>query len=145
VQFTTHKRRQPPPIIIISLVDILVVLLIFLIVTTTFRQHPALKLVLPDSRQTAQTQAIEDILVVTIARKGPDQPYLPYLGNDQVPVTLAKLESRLKAAAVKNPRVALSIRSDTEAPFGLVVKVMDAAKSARVKSVNAFTKQAVRP
>ena len=37
--------------IIISLIDILIVLLIFLMVTTSFKQFPAVKLTLPESRQ----------------------------------------------------------------------------------------------
>lgn len=135
MQFTIRKRRQPPNIIIISLVDILIVLLIFMMVTTTFKQQPALKLALPESKQTPRAGAAEDHLVVTIARQ---EPYL-YLGPR--PVTLDKLTDELKAQASKNPKIDLSIRADTEAPFGQIVKVMDAAKAAGIRAVSAFTKQ----
>src|SRR5262249_47724727 len=57
MKFSNRKRRQAPTIIIISLIDILIVLLIFLMVTTTFKQQPALKLVLPESRQAKQGTA----------------------------------------------------------------------------------------
>ena len=134
MQFTVRKRRQPPPIIIISLIDILIVLLIFLMVTTTFKQRPALKLALPESKQTPKTGSSEDDLVVTIARQ---EPFL-YIGPRAV--TLDKLQSELKSRAAQNPKVSLSIRADTDAPFGQIVKVMDAAKAADIRAVNAFTK-----
>ena len=90
MQFTIRKRRQPPTIIIISLIDILIVLLIFMMVTTTFKQQPALKLVLPESKQTPKTGATEDNLIVTIAKQ---EPYL-YLGPR--PVTLDKLQEEFR-------------------------------------------------
>ena len=70
MKFITRKRRQAPTIIIISLIDILIVLLIFLMVTTTFKQQPALKLTLPESKN-AKAGAMEGNLVVTIATNAP--------------------------------------------------------------------------
>jgi biopolymer transport protein ExbD len=139
MQFTIRKRRQPPTIIIISLIDILIVLLIFMMVTTTFKQQPALKLVLPESKQTPKTGAAEDNLIVTIAKQ---DPYL-YLGPR--PVTLDKLEHELKAGAAANPRLRLSVRPDEGAPIGQLVKVMDAAKAAGIKDVSMFTKAVGQP
>ena len=139
MQFTIRKRRQPPTIIIISLIDILIVLLIFMMVTTTFKQQPALKLALPESKQTPKTGATEDQMIVTIARQ---EPYL-YLGPR--PVTLEKLQEELTTHAAQNPRITLAIRADTEAPFGQIVKVMDAARAAGIKMVNAFAKTAAQP
>jgi biopolymer transport protein ExbD len=137
MQFITRKRRQAPAVIIISLIDILIVLLIFLMVTTTFKQQPALQLALPESKQ-AQKGAAEANLVVTIARQ---EPYL-YLGPR--PVTLEKLQQELAGSAAQNPNVVLSIRPDTDAPVGQLVRVLDAAKAARIK-VSLFTKKAGEP
>ena len=135
-----RKRRQPPPIIIISLIDILIVLLIFLMVTTTFKQQPALKLALPESKQTPKPGSTENNLVITISK---EEPYL-YLGPRAV--TLVKLEEELKASAAKNPQVSVSIRADTAAPVGQLVKVMDAAKVAGIKAaISMFTKAAGEP
>ncbi len=132
MQFTVHKRRHAPSVIIISLIDVLIVVLIFLMVTTTFKQQPAVKLVLPESKQ-SKTGASENALVVTIPNKGPLS-----LGTD--PVTLDKLQERLVDAVRKNSETSLSIRADTDAPFGQVIKVMDAAKAANIKVVSAYTK-----
>jgi len=132
MRFTTRKHRNPPSVIIVSLIDVLIVVLIFMMVSSTFKQHPALRLALPESKQTPTPPDPGGQMVVTIAREGD-----LYLGT--LPVTLADLEARLKAGASQNAELKLSIRADTSAPFGRIVKVMDAAKGAGIKTVNAFT------
>jgi biopolymer transport protein ExbD len=136
MKFITRKRRSAPTIIIISLIDILIVLLIFLMVSTTFKQQPALKLALPESKQGKPGASENSPLVVNIAKQA---PYL-YLNAD--PVTAERLQSELMSRVAKNPQLTLAIRADTDAPFGQIVKVMDMAKLAHVKSVSAFTKNA---
>ncbi len=135
MKFSERKRRQAPAIIIISLIDILIVLLIFLMVTTTFRQQPALKLVLPESKQ-AKPGASEapQTLIVTIAK---DEPYF-YLGRH--PITSDRLQEELAANANKNHDVSVSLQPDTGAPWGQVLKVWDAAKLAGIKSIHVLTK-----
>ena len=44
--------------------------------------------------------------------------------------------------ALKNPDVQLAIRADEGSPFGRIVRVMDAAKAAGIKTVSAFTRKA---
>ena len=139
MQFTVRKSRKPPTVIIVSLIDVLIVVLIFLMVATTFKQQPSIKLALPESKNTPKPGAAEDNIVVTVAKQ---EPYL-YVG--QRPVTFDKLEEELKSRAAQNPRISLAIRADTEAPFGQVVKVMDAAKAAGIKLASAYTKAPAQP
>jgi len=135
MRFVQNKRRSSPAIIIVALIDILIVLLIFLIVTTTFKQQPALKLALPESNQ-PKLGATESVpVLITVAKA---EPFF-YLGPN--PVTLERLQNELKDRAVANPEVQVTIRADTEAPFGKIVNVMDAAKAANVKNINALTQQ----
>ena len=134
MRFITRKPRNPPSVIIVSLIDVLIVVLIFMMVATTFRQHPALRLALPESRQTSKPGDTGDTLIVTIAKEE------PHLHLAERPVTLEKLLTELKASTARNPHVSLSIRADAGAPWGEVVKVMDAAKEAGITMVNAFTK-----
>lgn len=138
MRFFTKRRRQPPAIIIVALIDILIVLLIFLMVTTTFKQQPALKLALPESTQAQKTGAHEDApLVLSIDSTG-----ILRLGTDERPVTADSLKERLVAAIAKTPSLKLAISADKNAPFGQIIKVMDAAKAAGIKTINAFTKEA---
>jgi len=134
MQFTVRKRRSPPAVIIISLIDVLLVVLIFLMVTTTSKQQPAVKLVLPESKQ-AKPGSSENALVVTISKQG-----VLSLGKEENAMTPDKLQEHLIEEVRKNPAATLSIRADTDAPFGRVFKVMDAAKAANIKVVSAFTK-----
>jgi biopolymer transport protein ExbD len=138
MRFFIQKRRQPPAVIIVALIDILIVLLIFLMVTTTFKQQPALKLALPESSQALKTGATETPpVVVSITADGGI-----FLGVDKLPVTIERLKDELAAHVAKTPGVKLAISADKNAPFGQIVKIMDVAKEAGVKTVSAFTKSA---
>ena len=139
MKFLTHKRRNPPSIIIVSLIDVLIVVLIFLMVTTTFKNQPAVKLTLPESSQSKAGARDENVpLVVTIDKTGP-------LFLDKQPVSMDRLTERLIAAVKQKPDLRLAINADKEAPFGLIIKVMDAAKVANIKLVSAFTKSEAAP
>ncbi|MBI3874752.1 MAG: biopolymer transporter ExbD [Verrucomicrobia bacterium] len=136
MRFLLRKRRNPPSVIIVSLIDVLMVVLIFLVVSTTFKQQPAIKLALPVSKQAKEGATENAPLVVTVAKQ---EPHL-YLGDK--PVTIQRLEEELALRVSSNPQATLSIRADTDAPFGEIVKVMDAARAAKIQSVTAFTKPA---
>jgi biopolymer transport protein ExbD len=137
MQFIARKRRQPPAVIIISLIDILIVLLIFLMVTTTFKQQPALKLSLPESKQ-AQKGVAEANLVVTIAK---EEPFY-YLGKK--PVTFDRLQQEITAGAAQNPPPSLFIRTDKGAMIEQLVKVMDVARASKLE-VKLLTKISGQP
>ncbi|HXT10234.1 MAG TPA: biopolymer transporter ExbD [Candidatus Angelobacter sp.] len=141
MQFRAQKRRQTPAVIIVALIDVLIVLLIFLMVTTTFRQQPALRLALPESSQAHKTGANENApLIVSIDSKGALR-----IGAEARPVTPDQLKTELTAEAGKKPDLQVAISADKNAPFGEIVKVMDAAKEAHIKIVNAFTKENPKP
>lgn len=141
MRFFVRKRRQTPTVIIVALIDVLIVLLIFLMVTTTFKQQPALRLALPESSSAQKSGANETPpLVVSIDPQGNLR-----LGPDGRPVTFDQLKSELVTLAGRGPEVRLAISADKAAPFGQIVKVMDAAKEAKIKMVNAFTKEAAKP
>jgi biopolymer transport protein ExbD len=135
MKFTNSRSRHPPTIIIISLIDILIVLLIFLVVTTTFKQQPALKLVLPESNQ-AKTGFVDEKrnLLLTVARQ---EPFF-YLG--QKAVTVDRLKQELVAAA-RDPLVSVSIQPDTGATVGQFMKAWDAVAAAGIRNVRVVAKK----
>jgi biopolymer transport protein ExbD len=140
MRFLLRKRKQTPTVIIVALIDVLIVLLIFLMVTTTFKQQPAIRIALPESSQ-AQKPGVDEKapLVVSIDAKGNLR-----LGSDSLPVTEERLKTELVARQQKDPELKLAISADKDAPFGQIIKVMDAAKAANIKMVNAFTREAAR-
>ena len=142
MRFYVRKRRQAPAIIIVALIDILIVLLIFLMTTTVFKQQPALKLALPESSEAVKSGASETApLIVSVDTKG-----ILRVGVDNTPVTYELLKQKLSESVAKTPDLRLAISADKDAPWGQVVRVMDAAKEANVKqgNVKAFIKQAAK-
>jgi len=133
MRFYTRKRRSPT-INIVSLIDILVILLIFFIATSTFKKtQPQLEINLPESKTaTAAAAAKTEPLVLRV--KAADQITL-----DDKPVTLANLATALSTARKQDPQRAIAMQADKQAPFGVVVQVLDALKQAGVKNIPAFT------
>jgi biopolymer transport protein ExbD len=130
MQFT-RKRRRPPMINIIPLIDVLVVLLIFYIATTVFKKpEPKIKIVLPDShRAVATPNTPPTILFVTEDSK-------LFLGD--TPIEIDKLSDTLKEKMTTDPGFKVAMKADTKAPFGFIVKVMDAAHAAGMGDLPTF-------
>jgi biopolymer transport protein ExbD len=143
MRFYIRQQRRPPAVIIVALIDILIVMLIFVMVTTTFKQQPAVRLALPESSQAQKTGAQENApMVVSIDPQG-----ILRFGPDAKPVTLERLKEQLSQETAKNPDLRLAIAADKAAPWGQVVKVMDAAKEAKLKTpmINAYMREAAKP
>jgi biopolymer transport protein ExbD len=141
MHFYVRKRRTTPAVIIVALIDVLIVLVIFLLVTTTFKQQSALRLQLPESSEAKKIGANENPpLVVGIDAQGNLR-----LGAEAMPVTIDQLKTQLFADVAKNPELRLAVSADKNAPWGQIVKVMDIAKEAKIKSLNAFTKETTKP
>lgn len=141
MRFFVRKRRTAPTVIIVALIDVLIVMLIFLMVTTTFKQQPAVKLALPESTQAARAGADENApLIVTIDPQGTLR-----VGSEARPVTIERFAEELLARAAQNKDLRVAISADKAAPVGQFIKVLDAAKAAKVKGVSAYTKEPARP
>src|ERR1700726_3663429 len=121
MRFFIRKKRQPPAVIIVALIDVLIVVLIFLMVTTTFKKpQPSLKLALPESNQATKSGASETPpLVIAIEENGNLR-----FGPEGKLCTPDDLKKELLSAVAKNPQLKLSLKADTKAPFGRIVKVM---------------------
>lgn len=138
MKFYTRKRRLPT-VIIVALIDIFVILLIFVIVTTTFkRSQPSVAIKLPEStsRDEVPFETREKSITLQVSPEGTvvlgDQP----LADNTLETMVAALRPLLEA---ERP---LALEADTEAPFGVVLRVMDALKQAGAKgTLPAFTEQ----
>lgn len=133
MRFYTRKKRSPQ-LIIVSLIDILAILLIFFIVSTTFRkEQPRLQINLPESRS-AEIVAAENRDPLVLRVKSAED-----ISLDNDPIALESLAAALKTARNSSPDRPIAMQADREAPFGVVVKVLDALKQAGVKNIPAFT------
>lgn len=139
MQFYTRKRRSPI-INVVSLIDILAILLIFFIVTTNFRKpQPRLQINLPDSTA-ADTAPAESTQPLILRVKDSEEITL-----DEQPATLDTLTGMLRAAREAQPGRAIALQADRDAPFGVIVTVLDALKAAGLKDVPAFTQPQKTP
>ncbi len=133
MQFYTRKRRNLF-VNVVSLIDILAILLIFFIVTTTFRKkQPQVQINLPEPKE-AETSPAPSTEPVVLRVKNSDQ-----ISLDDKPVALDQLAAAIQSAREAQPQRGIALQADREAPFGVVVKVLDALKQAGIQDVPAFT------
>ena len=138
--FQPTKAQRPPTIRLINLVDVLFILLIFFIATTTFRatSPTAVKLVLPEAK-TAEEVGREKVDRLNIAVGSDETIYL-----DNKPVALSVLEKALRDAKEKNPKLQVQFSADKTVSYGTVVAIVDAARSAGIPDITAFTKKSAK-
>ena len=138
--FEPSKSQRPPIIRVINLVDVLFILLIFFIATTTFRATlpTAVKLALPEAK-TAEEIGREKVDRLSIAVGSDETIYL-----DNKPVALSVLEKALRDAKEKNPKVQVQFSADKTVSYGTVVAIVDAARSAGIPDITAFTKKSAK-
>jgi biopolymer transport protein ExbD len=113
MQFARKKRRQPI-INIISMIDILVVLLIFYIATTQAK---------------STTEAVPSTIYVSSDSK---------IFFDDAPIEADKLGDLLKSKMDANPQFKVAMKADKNAPFAIIVKVMDAANYAHIANLSTY-------
>jgi biopolymer transport protein ExbD len=138
--FETSKSHRTPVIRVINLVDVLFILLIFFIATTTFRETAptAVKLALPEAK-TAEEVGHEKVNRVSIAVGSDETVYL-----DNKPIALSGLETALREAKEKNPKLEVQFSADKSVSYGTIVAIVDAARAAGIPDITAFTKKSAK-
>ncbi len=127
-----RRRRVSPVITIVSLVDILTMVLMFFVYTTTFKTAtPQVQIVLPES--TSGTQATSQTKPAFLAIDKTGDVFL-----DEKPISVDQLGDAMKKLQGEGRNVAM--KADEEAPFGKIMKVLDALKTAGVEHIPALTR-----
>ncbi|QSR89091.1 ExbD/TolR family protein [Methylacidiphilum caldifontis] len=126
------KSNRKPLINLVSLIDILSIVLLFFVVTTTFqREEPAVKIDLPKSVRSKPIRAdLPKIIFVTEDKK-------IFLDNN--PVEPDKLGEILKKTISENPNAKIALKASKNAPFEIIIQVMDAVKFAGIPNLPTFT------
>jgi len=119
MNFRPQKKGRGLIINVTSLIDVMFLLLIFFMVTSTFKNQPAINLVLP--RSATATETVDTPTVIYLTSTG--QVYLndTLLADEEVERTLAQLH-----AASGEERMVL--RADENASHGDVVELIDTIK-----------------
>jgi biopolymer transport protein ExbD len=133
-----NKPRRKPTIIIVTMIDVFCVLLIFFIVATTFRKSlPAVNIVLPEAKASEQ-QNLTEPRVISVTKN--EKIYL-----DGKEISLEQLSDKFKKWGEQKPLPPVALQADKKAPFGLIIKIMDAAKGAGFPQIPVFTEQEGQP
>jgi biopolymer transport protein TolR len=113
------------------LVDVMLVLLIIFMVTAPLMQQ-GVKVDLPEANAEPMKSSTEERLVLTLSKEGK-----AYLGKSEIPIEriteLLSTNEKLKADKE------LYLHADQSLPYGLVVKVMAAAKAGGAETLGMVT------
>lgn len=126
----SRPRSRAPRIDISPLIDVVFQLLLFYAVTTQFVTPERLKLQLPEARtaEAAKTTRPEEAEVL-VTSSG------EILVANRV-VSEDRLEAEMRALLKGQPERSITIRGDKGAPYGTVMKVLDAARLAGAQHIN---------
>jgi len=119
MNFRPSKKGRGLIINITSLIDVMFLLLIFFMVTSTFKNQPAINLVLPRSATASETVDTPAILFLTAA----GEVYL----NDSL-IDLDSLAERLERMHIESGEDRMVLRADEKAAHGDVVELIDTIK-----------------
>ena len=106
-----------------SLTDIVLLLVIFFLLTSQFVIQTGVKVKLPGSKTNEQSEPTK--MIVTVTADG-----VIYAGSEQI--NIDQLTKKLEEMKTKNAPGNLIIRADKTVQIELVIKVIDAAKTAGI-------------
>ena len=121
------RRKSESEVNLTPMLDVVFIMLIFFIVTASFVKESGIEI----SRPGASTAVRKEKGNILIAISANDQIWM-----NRRQVDPRALRANIERAHAENPQGAVIIQADKEAKTGLLVQVMDAARSAGVKSVS---------
>ena len=127
MNFRPAQKKSGPILNVTSLIDVMFLLLIFFMVTSTFKNQPAITMVLPRSSTAVETVDMPTILFLTA--DGVVYINDRAVSRDELPALLEQLH-----AGSGDDRMVL--RADEEATHGDVVKLIDIIKQSGFTSVS---------
>lgn len=111
---------------ITPLIDVLFILIIFFVVSSTFLEQPGIKLELPKASSSESQRVEKAVLYITKDAK-------LFFGEQEV--TLESLPGIVKSAMEVQAEKSLIVNADQQVHHGLVVKVMDIARTNGVEKL----------
>jgi biopolymer transport protein ExbD len=121
------RRKSESEVNLTPMLDVVFIMLIFFIVTASFVKESGIEI----SRPGASTAVRKEKGNILIAISANNQIWM-----NRRQVDPRALRANIERAHAENPQGAVVIQADKEAKTGLLVQVMDAARSAGVKDIS---------
>ena len=121
------RRKSESEVNLTPMLDVVFIMLIFFIVTASFVKESGIEI----SRPGASTAVRKEKGNILIAISANDEIWM-----NRRRVDPRALRANIERAHAENPQGSVIIQADKDAKTGLLVKVMDAARSAGVKSIS---------
>jgi biopolymer transport protein ExbD len=121
------RNREESEVNLTPMLDVVFIMLIFFIVTASFVKEAGIDITRPPAA-TAERKERGNILVAITAN---DQIWI-----DRRQVDARSIRANIERLHAENPQGSVVIQADTDSKNGLLVRVMDAARLAGVKSVS---------
>ena len=121
-----HTRNDEAQIDLTSMLDIVFIMLIFFIVTSSFVRESGVEVNRPQASNVVSQKDAGVFVAITAA----NDIYI-----DKRMVDAERVQATLEHLILDKPDASLVIQADEHAYNGTVVKVMDAAKGAGIKSI----------
>ena len=121
------RRKSESEVNLTPMLDVVFIMLIFFIVTASFVKESGIEI----SRPGASTAVRKEKGNILIAISANDQIWM-----NRRQVDPRALRANIERAHAENPQGAVIIQADKAAKTGLLVQVMDAARSAGVKDIS---------
>lgn len=125
MQLVPYRSRRKPEIQIAPLIDVVFLLLLFYAVTTQFVTDERLKLKLPEAK-TAEAVGVgheDKPPEVSVAVDGS-----VFIDSEEIPEEA--LEARIRELVERSPDKQIILKGDRGADYGVVIHVLDLARSA---------------
>jgi biopolymer transport protein ExbD len=122
-----NRAKAESEVNLTPMLDVVFIMLIFFIVTASFVKESGIEI----SRPGASTATRKERGNILIAISANDQ-----IWTNRRQVDPRALRANIERMHAENPQGSVIIQADVNAKTGLLVKVMDAARSAGVKSVS---------
>ncbi len=121
------RKKSESEVNLTPMLDVVFIMLIFFIVTASFVKESGIEI----SRPSASTAVRKEQGNILIAITANDQIWM-----NRRQVDPRALRANIERAHAENPQGSVVIQADREAKTGLLVKVLDAARAAGVKSIS---------
>jgi biopolymer transport protein ExbD len=112
-----------------SLSDIAFLLLIFFMVSTVFAIEEGLLLQLPSKEGVVKKIALKNIMRITAYPDGS-------VTIDEEAVSIPSIRQRVEQAIFDNPKIVIVVETHRDAPYGLMVDVLDELKLAQATRIS---------